>query len=260
MPTGPSSASAPETPAPITPTFSGVPAAPSQSRGEGPLEISDEAVAALARGNASADQLDGVLLRIPIYEAIRKVDPTTYAQLRDGLAAGVARKATAADITVDLFHDTERIVTDALPHASEPDLVAFLVLIVKQLDAANRLNPSDCYVLIHPERATPDAMREVRRRYEGFRAEEIAAKSRLLLSRDTTIKLPSGSFVGSTLDRLLTTVQRRPGVDISLFASEQIAPEKHRTYCNSIIAMYDEVLKLPRRTGVDVLRYLFAAR
>jgi hypothetical protein len=74
------------------------------------------------------------------------------------------------------------------------------------------------------------------------------------------MKPPAGSTIGSTLDRLLTTVQRRPGVDIALFASEQVSPDKHRTYCNSIIGMYEEVLKLPRRTGIEVLRYLFAVR
>lgn len=255
--------SAPELLASAAPIFQGLPAVPAWPglrRDDGPVEISDEALAALARGSASPDQLDRALLRIPIYETIRKVDPAAYTRMRERLSAGLARKTSAADLNVELFHLVERVVTDALPQAAEADLVTFLTFVIKQLDAANRLNPSDCYVLIHPERATTETVRDVRRRYEGFRAEEIAIKSRVLLSRDKNIKPPAEGFVGSTLDRMLTTLQRRPGVDINLFAKEQIAPEQHGTYCNSIIGMYEEVLKLPRRTGVDVLRYMFAVR
>ena len=265
-PAVPPTASAPESMASAAPGFSALPSLPAlpdwsgSRRDDGPVEISDEALAALARGGASADQLDRMLLRIPIYEAIRKVDPASYTRMRERLAAGLARKASAADLSVELFHLVERAVTDALPQAAEPDLVAYLTFVVKQLDAANRLNPSDCYVLIHPERATTEAVRDVRRRYEGLRAEEVAIKSRILLGRDKAMKPPAGSTIGSTLDRLLTTVQRRPGVDVALFASEQVSPDKHRTYCNSIIGMYEEVLKLPRRTGIEVLRYLFAVR
>jgi hypothetical protein len=59
----------------------------------------------------------------------------------------------------------------------------------------------------------------------------------------------------------MTTVAfrlKKLGIDLSTFESAEVPRDKYRAYCNRVISLYTEALKVPKAAGVPLLRYLYS--
>jgi hypothetical protein len=72
--------------------------------------------------------------------------------------------------------------------------------------------------------------------------------------------LPTEQDISAARDRVVGLLLKRRSIDIKLVNADSVMPSDYERYCNTFIALYEEVLKLPRKDAVQLLRYFFSQK
>ena len=216
--------------------------------GFSPTEITDEKIDSMLRGN-------------DLYAAIQRVAPKTYNVIFEKFKSGFQRGMSVSDLRSGISPLVLEVFYGALPYTSDDNLIDFASFTVKEFSVMNKGSPEDCYFSINSEKARPAVLMAVTKRYEELSAEEQNLETKILMSfSGNAFPLPTEQDISAARDRVIGLLLKRRSIDMKLVNADSVMPSDYERYCNTFIALYEEVLKLPRKDAVQLLRYFFSQK
>jgi hypothetical protein len=223
------------------------------------VNSADFAVSGLPQSELTDDSIERMLLSNDLFVAIRKVDPQTYKTILERFSEGIRRGKTPSELRSDIFPLTVNLLYELLPFASDDMLLAYTQFSIRQLSTMNSSAPSDCYFYVNPDKANSGALIALTPKYRDLFAEEQKLEARIISESSGKDKnIPSEKEVGASINQVFAALEGQFGNDLKLLSADTVGAERHRAYCQVLVSMYANVLKLPRNQAVAVLRYLFA--
>src|SRR5262249_18511610 len=91
-------------------------------------------------------------------------------------------------------------------------------------------------------------------------SEEFALKQSLI-ETDVYVRkalIPSDEQVKPYLEKLLAKLDTRTGLQLDLFDKERLLPSEFQKYCETLLAFYQELRRLPKQEAVALARKIYA--
>ena len=225
------------------------------------VDAADFAFSGVTQSDLTDEKIEQVLLGNALYASIRRVDAATYKRILDRVTEGVRRGRTLSEMRSDISPLVDGLFFELLPYASDENLIAFTRSLVGHMATINRSSPSDCYFYVNPDKSDASALKLMSERYKDLLAEEGQLEDRMFVEfsgKDRSI--PTEKEVATSWNQIASVLRERFGDDVELMWADRISPEKHRAYCDILIALYGDALKLPPVQAAPLLRYVFANR
>ena len=204
-------------------------------------------------------KIEALLMKNPVYAAIRKADAAAFEQVRRDWTEGLENGVTEAALAAKTRAVIARVLQAQLPRAADDSVVEMTNLLVDEMDAISRQDAAACYFFLFPEdSAVPvDLTRyftaELQQR--DARATVRAIESGLA----TGAAIPADAAAVPLIQALLARLRGRHGGAIDALASRDRSRLDRAALCPLMISFYREALRLPPPKHVLLLRYMFAA-
>jgi GYF domain 2 len=220
-----------------------------------------ETAAAVGKVVFTDDKIERTLLSNEIYRSVRASAPRVYAQIFQKFKSGMQKGKSAADLNAEISPIVQGVFSEALPYASDHNLLRFTRFFIKEATILKREHPSDCYFIVNPRKANRRLILAIRNRHPELTRQETQIQAQILQHfSGKEMVLPNAINVSLPLERIKSRLRKRKDIDMDLLTNDNIAPDQYDAYCASLIAMYEETLKLPKVEAVSLLRFFFAPR
>jgi hypothetical protein len=218
-------------------------------------QISDGAQFAMTEtglGSNVAD-LEKALLAIPIYQSIKKHDPEAFEQIMSGMGKGFKGDASKEEMVALMREQTAKLYSHYLP-ISEDD--ALLNAIRQSVDASavlEKANPEACYALLYGGTYV-DFMSLLSKDVQLAILDSTAGVIETGVSNPQTI--PGEKQVAKQREIVIGALTRRYGDDVALLSDASGPGVDKAKICSMSVELFRQVLKLPKKESVQLLRFL----
>jgi hypothetical protein len=204
-------------------------------------------------------RLEADFLTVPVFAVLRRLEPDTFAQLKEtyvsGVLGGVPRNEMNAKLHAAIM---EKVIPKYVRIAPDHELVAYWRT---QLDKARELraiDPKYCAQFLTPQPGV-DTSGLAGLFSQKVQDEDIQALANLIRAgADHPGRVPPGSEVR---DALRASARRAdalmPGA-VDIVANPQTASTLPREFCGAEVAFYESILALPPAQAGPLLRFLVA--
>jgi hypothetical protein len=221
----------------------------------------DYALSGLGQTIPTRSELEKILLSNDIYKSFRHMSRESYDKLLDTFEAGIRRGLSIAELRAEISPIIVEKYDEILPFTSDENLLSFARLVIKHSAVYNRADPATCYVNLNPDKSLPGALLELRQKYKDLADEEDGFMSQIFRTyAGKAAKIPQQKEVSRSVERVMSALSRRRDIDVALLSAADIPAEKYKKYCDAVIAMYEETLRLPRREAATLIRFFVASK
>jgi hypothetical protein len=199
--------------------------------------------------------LEKVLLAIPIYQSIKKHDPEAFEQIMSGMGKGFKGDASKEEMVALIREQTTKLYSRYLP-ISEDD--ALLNAIRESVDASavlEKANPEACYAFLYGGPYV-DFMSLLSKDMQLAIVDSMAGVIETGVSNPQAI--PGEKQVAKQRELVTGALTRRYGDDIALLSDASAPGVDKAKICLISVELYRQVLKLPKKESVQLLRFLAA--
>ena len=197
--------------------------------------------------------------RMPIYQAARRLEPGMAAEL-EKLFASVARGGDGSgQARANLRSTISKLAMKHAPKASDESIVALVTVTVENMETLAAVDPKLCFDYLFPR---PGEWHDFSRHLSKGAAErEVAVLGDVLMSAaEHPQSAPREKDVLPAFEGVVRRLQRQFGSEtLELLGNAQKYPTEARKICSISMAMYKEILALPKAQQGPALRYLFVA-
>jgi hypothetical protein len=222
------------------------------------VNSADFALSGLSSTDMSPERIQQVLLGIPTYEAIRRINPDAYKQIYDAFAGGIRRGSSVAELHAQMAPIISATLVDTLPHAPQSLLLDFARFATRTAATLNKESPSSCYLFFNPHKASSSAYLEMRGRHKSVASAEDDITDKVLQSFTGKVRLPREQDISASRRKVQAALVARHGDELAILDEDTVPPAKHSKYCSMIGDLYEQALKLPPNEATALLRYMFA--
>lgn len=221
----------------------------------------DYALSGFGENVPTREEVEKILLANDTYKSLRAVSPESYEKILDKFESGLRRGLSISDLRSEISPIILQKYDEILPFTSEDNLLSFARIIIKHSTLYNRADPAMCYFNLNPDKSTPGAVLNLRQRYKDLAEEEDVFMSQIFKSYSgKTAKIPQQKDVSRSVDHVMATLSRRKDVEVGLLTAADIPADKYGRYCDSVIAMYEETLRLPRKEAAMLIRFFVGSK
>jgi hypothetical protein len=207
----------------------------------------------------TSDKVEAVLLKTPVYAAIKQAEPETFARIRNDVAQGFNEGSTESQIWANARSYITPLATKYLPVASDSAVLKMTAVVVAELEQAGQKDADACYYFLFP--ASSAKPLDFRNYFSADTAKQDLEALSLVIESGASAPqhAPPEQEIRPTLQLIVKRLAER-NVDVSLLVKLQDPSMDHATVCAVTTAMYQEVLKLSPDLAASVLRYMYAGR
>jgi hypothetical protein len=216
-------------------------------------KVSDGNEFAIGGVNLSRDEWDQSLVKsAPVYAALKQNYPAEYDQIVEIFLTGGARGTPRGELTLAAQAKLHGTIRTLLPLADEAVLIEIGKLRADEYRALQARDTAACYSYISAAELDPAVVRllpeELGKREQSMQVQIV----RTAKKRDT----PSTSKLW---DNIRASLAQRgyTAADLQMFG-KAVEPSAYARYCETAIATYAEILRLPAGEAGAVLREMFA--
>lgn len=202
-------------------------------------------------------KIESALLEIPLYGMIKTYDPKTYDQILKEFQNSIKSGDSRLELITRARPYVTKVVERYLPYAADDALIDFTKAVIEEVNQLSRKSGDLCYALIFPQQSRPV-------NYESLLSKEVwsaklNAMTRIIETAATDPQpVPSEKQVSAKLEGVYGELVNRFGDDAALLANLE-SPDIDKTKaCTLTAALYEEILKLPKKDSGKVLRYVYA--
>ncbi len=198
--------------------------------------------------------IESELQRLPTYQEIKDSDPQAYETITAIVHDGVRKGQTGYMIASRIQPVIMEVFDKYLPHASDDAIVAFATHFVRRIMELTQISPDLCYQYLFPqEYGLPDQ--------DDKTLQEASAAMAAVIRTATHNPQPSpdASQSEALLESVRITLHKEYGDDLFLLANPLGESVDKKKVCTMMVAMYEEVLKMPKKESGMVLRYLLSS-
>jgi len=214
-----------------------------------------------ASGSAATlapEELERMLVEIPLYAALKRAEPSRFDEMIGRLVEGYRQGQPEKEI----FADARRLVASAvrrqLPHTSDANLIGYIEVLTDYMEGLKTTAPESCVALEDPSKGAR-LTSDLGKLFPALGTKELALYQAIIEGGGPVGRfVPTDEQVEPYLEKVRGKVAARPGVQLGLISKATLAPAEYRPFCETILAFYREIRRLPPSQSVAVLRNLFA--
>jgi hypothetical protein len=220
-------------------------------------QISDGAQFAMTEtglGSNVAD-LEKTLLAMPMYQSIKKHDPEAFEQIMSGMGKGFKGDVSKEEMLVLMREQTTKLYSHYLPISEEDALLNAIRQSVDASAVLEKANPEACYALLYGGTYvdyTSLLSKDMQRAILDSTARVIETG----VSNPQTI--PGEKQVAKQREIVNGALTRRYGDDFALLSDPSSPGVDKAKICSMSVELFRQVLKLPKKESVQLLRFLAA--
>jgi hypothetical protein len=208
---------------------------------------------------ATKEDIHKELQKTSLYQAIKRVEPETYHKILVAVDDAIRSGKSKAKVVALPQPFVYAVLRKHQTHASDEAIMALAELTVAEIEAVGRKDMNACYDFLFPgaavrpvdfwEYVPPDSLER-----------GLAAISDLTETTATNSKrAPPTKEVLQLQKLVIDGVTRRYSETFPLVLADPRSPKfSHETVCRAFGALFREVLTLPTRDRVQMLRFFFA--
>ena len=209
----------------------------------------------------SEQTVQGELLSDPAYAKIREINSAQFDKLvqtfTNGLKAGVRG--------VDLIHLAREPLNaaygEALPYASDEDVVQSLRITVDTTAKIRAANLPDCYYYLHELQGGPDVINAIETKYPAEIGAEWELKRKVIIGYNGKNARVLDAFTATTIqNRIWVSVHDKFGEDANVLFGASIPADKHLLHCSVAVAYYGAILDMATSDSASFFRYLLTSQ
>jgi hypothetical protein len=196
----------------------------------------------------------------PLFAAVARIEPDTYARLKETYVAGIQGGAPQLEIAARVRAVIiGQLLPKYLPKAPDEALVAYYESQVAKMRELRALSAKDCVAFLYPKGDEAGRMTELLS--QQARSTDIERLGALFVAAaESPAQAPSLAAVQPTLQKVLTALDRAmPGASRVLADQNPLGLDPGRV-CDAVSGFYDDVDHLPPHEAGPVLRYLVAQK
>jgi hypothetical protein len=201
------------------------------------------------------EAVDDALLKIPIYAAIKKFEPSAYAEIRRTFVDGVRLGRSQAEVIGQTRDMVSQITQKYMAVSSDQAIVEEVKVLVAELDELRAVDADACFYFLYPQAGVShvDLSRVLS---SELREREMAALGAVVESGAATPqRIPSESEVAGAMNKATKALAL---IHSSSELAQLSEPTKgnHATVCTVAADLYRQILMLPVRDQGPLLRFL----
>lgn len=201
-------------------------------------------------------KINAEFLKIPLYAAIKEVDPSTYDKLNNSIRSGVERGESIAEMRSAIGPFIQKIVFQRLPKTSDVALLSFTSLLVEQLVTIRKTNPVQCYEYAFGK--TSDSFDGNKYFSKEMVGREMQITADVIRGYSANKAIPKERDVTKTLESVFVSMSEANRDGVSLLSKNDLSTEEQIKGCSIAIELYRVILRLPQSESAPVLRYLYS--
>jgi hypothetical protein len=210
-------------------------------------------------GTVGEDDIDNQLQKIPMYVAIKRVDPEAYRNISAALIDAHKLGRSTAELIASTFPYISKLSKKYLPVASDEAVITTAQLIVIETEAIGSKSANACYDFLNPHAGSqPVILTE----YINQQTQELdLSTTAAVIETGATNpqRVPTEKEVSPLLKKVIGKLAKRySATELGALTDPSSPGIEHEKVCRMASALYREVLILPARDAARLLRFLFA--
>lgn len=206
-------------------------------------------------GYKAVADIESAFNEIPAFASIKRYEPETYQKLVDSLAA-VTKQGYSQQQAIDLVRSQiSGLVESRMPHASDEAILAYMSVMVTEMDELHKKGNGLCYKLLFPQVGGGIDGRKVFS--QETQKKDLMALDEIIKTSNTKKPIPSESTVMPSLEPIFVSLYSKFGEDVSMIENPTAANVDKEKVCNITMNLYKEILALPPEQAVSTLRWMF---
>ena len=200
----------------------------------------------------TADRVDRDLQKLPVYVALKKVDPGAYSKLVAQLTDASGRRSSPADLQAIARQVLGAEVGKQVAHASDQAVIDTTRVLTLTLDQIGAKSADACFNFLFPR---PDITVDLAKYItpEVAKLGDTATVAVLETSSASPQPIPERQDVAVFLNQVRSRLVANYGEDAVAMLGKPSTLD-HAKVCGLTSALYKEVLSLPRGQAVPLLR------
>jgi len=202
------------------------------------------------------DELEAELLGTSsLFLALKNHEPEIYKSMLAEIKDGFLRGKSIQDMQVKTLPLIELAYARRLPYASDDAEIAFVNILIEEMVFLSNRDPILCYWYVRDNTSEPPA--SWTQLPEEIRNREFETGAMIINSAASGLYYPpTEEQIQTSQEQIMTRLTQEFGVDVSLLAGTADTKADKARYCEISIALFSEILKLPKKDAGSYLRYL----
>ncbi|MDN5942986.1 MAG: hypothetical protein L0H94_13970 [Nitrospira sp.] len=220
-------------------------------------QISDGAQFAMTETGlrSNVDDLEKVLLTIPLYQSIKKHDPETFEQIMSGIAKSFKGDASKEEMVALMREKTSTLYLRYLPISDDDALLNAIRKTIDALSVMEKSNLEACYAFLYGG-SYIDFMGLLSKDMQAALLDSMAGVIETGVSNPQAI--PGEKQVARQRELVTGALTRRYGDDVALLSDPSAPGVDKAKICSMSVELYRQVLKLPKKESIQLLRFMAA--
>ena len=201
----------------------------------------------------TADEFDQQFGKIPLFAAVKKTDPRTYAEFIRQFQNGFVAGETEGSLTDALRAKVLPLVRSNLQFADDKILLKMGALMVAELSALSGKDKRLCYQYIYGGDLQGNIIQFLPAELID---QELALNEQVLLTAEPRAK-PDPKRIDKLWEAIGSNLNTRFGDKVQLLTQKEIPLSRQGDYCDVGMGMYQEIMKRSPADTVILLRDTF---
>jgi len=218
------------------------------------LVVGSQAVnQSFVRPRLIAWQQEAAFLAMPVYAAVKEVDPDTYAELLATMRNG-ARQRTGV---IDLMNEVQAILNAKIPEyvesGTDEAIANYYETVLRRLEDTSEQNVETCH-LMALGRPAGDVAQYLSEETQQASADALAALVRSTVDENATTEFDQDE-AESDIQAIAADIIEEER-DREILQGQSVTADDYERSCDLNILLYDQILQLPTERSAGLLRFL----
>jgi hypothetical protein len=201
----------------------------------------------------TADEFDQDFGKVPLYAAVKKADPQTYAEFIRQFQNGYVAGETEGSLIDALRAKVLPLGKSNLPFADDKILLKMGALMVAELSALANRDKSLCYQYLYDGNLQGGSVQFLP---DELIKQEVALDEHVLLTAEPRAK-PNQTRIDQLWKSIGSNLNTRFGDRAQLLTQTKIPLSRQGDYCDVGIGVYQEIMKQSPADSVILLREIY---
>jgi len=209
--------------------------------------------------NAARAELEADFLSVPVFAVLQRLEPATFASLRDtyvaGVLGGVSRNEMSAKVRATMM---ENVIPKYVRMAPDQELIAYWRTQIDKAQELSTIDPRYCAEFLAPQ-AGADTHELVSLFSTKAQEADIQALADLMIAgAQHPQKVPPERAVQGALRESARRAELIVPGALHMVTNPGMASSKPSEFCHAEVAFYESILAMPSQRAGPLLRYLVA--
>lgn len=210
----------------------------------------------LAAG-AATEQVRDALIKAPVYATLQRINPAAFDTITEQVVTDFQAGTTDDVILVKARPALGQAIKQYTALASEDAILEMNDIMVAYMNAMQASDPESC-VAINDLSTGARLRANLAKQFPDIFDRELEVDQRILTTADIAHPIPTEPQIAPQLNTVQTQMTKRFNRGVGLLAKKDLAPSEYATYCRIALALLQEIRRLPRQQGADLLRYVYS--